>query len=81
MSYGATTGATGETSLRKLFWKQLSLVGSTMGTPAQYREAMSMVFRGRVEPVIQEVLPLDELRRAHELLEEGRVFGKLVLTP
>ena len=41
----------------------------------------ALVFEGRLEPVIQEVLPLDEARRAHELLEAGEVFGKLVLVP
>ena len=42
---------------------------------------MAHVFAGRLSPVIQELLPLAEARRAHELLEAGRVFGKLVLKP
>lgn len=81
VTYGATTGASGETNLSRVFWKQLSILGSTMGTPSQYREFMSLVFRGRVSPVIHEVVSLDELARAHELLEEGDVFGKIVVMP
>ncbi len=81
VSYGATTGATGTLDLRHLFWKQLSLLGTTMGTPAEFRAAMHAVFRGELKPVVHAVLPLDEARRAHELLEAGGVFGKLVLVP
>jgi NADPH:quinone reductase-like Zn-dependent oxidoreductase len=81
VSYGATTGARGSIDLRHLFWKQLSVLGTTMGTPAEFRAAMRAVFRGDLEPVVHAVLPLDDARRAHELLEAGGVFGKLVLVP
>ena len=81
VSYGATTGRAAETDLAQLFWKQLSILGSTMGAPDEFRAAMALVFGGDIAPVIQEVLPLEQARRAHELLEAGGVFGKLVLTP
>lgn len=81
VSYGATSGAEGPVDIRRLFWKQLSVLGTTMGTPGEFREVMRLVFRGELKPVIHEVLPLEEGRRAHELLEEGEVFGKLVLVP
>lgn len=81
VTYGATTGARGGTDIRLVFWKQLEILGSTMGTPAEFREAMGLVFDGKIAPVVHAVLPLEEVRRAHELLEEGEVFGKLVLTP
>lgn len=81
VSYGATTGTTGAVDLRHLFWKQLSVLGSTMGTPAEFRAAMRAVFRRDLHPVIHQVLPLAEARHAHELLESGDVFGKLVLVP
>ena len=64
-----------------VFWKQLSILGSTMGTPAEFRKVMRLVFEGRLSPVIHEVLPLAEARKAHELMESGKVFGKLVLKP
>ena len=81
VSFGATTGPAGRIDIRLLFWRQLSILGSTMGTPAEFRKAMDMVFRGTATPPIHAVLPLGEARRAHELLEEGSVFGKLVLDP
>lgn len=81
VTYGATAGPRADTDLRHVFWKQLSIIGSTMGDANDFRRAMSMIFSRQVEPVVQEVLPLEEIRRAHELLESGRVFGKLVLVP
>jgi NADPH2:quinone reductase len=78
---GATTGSHGVTEIRLVFWKQLSILGSTMGTPAEFRQVMRLVFSGSLRPVIHEVLPLAETRRAHEILESGQVFGKLVIVP
>jgi NADPH:quinone reductase-like Zn-dependent oxidoreductase len=81
VTYGATTGARGSTEIRVVFWKQLSILGSTMGSPAEFRAVMRLVFQGKLKPVIHETMPLAEARRAHEMLEGGAVFGKLVLTP
>ena len=78
---GATTGARGSTEIRVVFWKQLSILGTTMGSPAEFREVMRLVFAGSLKPVIHEVMPLAEAARAHEMLEGGGVFGKLVLIP
>lgn len=81
VTFGATTGATGQFDIRLLFWRQLSILGSTMGTPAEFREAMNLVFAGRVTPPVHSRLPLSEVRAAHELLEAGGVFGKIVIQP
>jgi len=81
VTYGATTGPTGKTSIPHVFWRQLSILGSTMGTPQEFREVMRLVFSGHLAPVIQEVLPLCDVRRGHELLEAKSVFGKLVVVP
>jgi NADPH:quinone reductase-like Zn-dependent oxidoreductase len=81
VSYGATTGAGAQVDVRRVFWKQLSILGTTMGSPAEYRGAMEQVFSGAVRPVIHQVLSLDQAREAHKLLEAGDVFGKLVLVP
>lgn len=78
---GATTGSRGVTELRLVFWKQLEIMGSTMGTPTEFREVMRLVFDGTFHPVIQEVMPLSEAKRAHEVLEGGKIFGKIVLVP
>ena len=81
VTYGATTGAPVESDARLIFWKQLSILGSTMGPPSEYRRLMELVFDGHVTPVIHEVMPLGDIQRAHEMLEEGEVFGKLVIEP
>jgi NADPH2:quinone reductase len=78
---GATTGSRGVTEIRLVFWKQLSILGSTMGSPTEFRRAMRLVFNGSFDAVIHEVMPLAEAQRAHELLESGKVFGKVVLVP
>ncbi len=79
VTYGATAGHDAPTDLRRVFWKQLSILGTTMGSPADFRAVMELVFEGAVEPVITETFDLDGVRRAHELLEEGAVFGKLLV--
>ena len=81
VSFGGTTGAKGMVDIRLLFWRQLTIMGSTMGTPAEFREAMHHVFRGTVRPPIHDTLPLEGVREAHALLEAGDVFGKIVIRP
>lgn len=81
VSFGATTGADARFDIRRLFWFQLSFIGTTMGSPAEFLAAMHPVFSGSVVPPIHKVLPLAEARAAHELLEAGEVFGKVVLRP
>jgi NADPH:quinone reductase-like Zn-dependent oxidoreductase len=79
--YGATTGPVGETDLRLVFWKQLEIIGTTMSTHAEFQAVMELVFAGRLAPVVDCVLPLDQARAAHERLERGQQFGKIVLQP
>lgn len=78
--YGATTGAKVGLHLAHLFWKQLSVIGSTMSSRAEFEEVMSLVADGTLAAVVDDVLPLERIREAHERLEAGDVFGKLVLT-
>jgi NADPH:quinone reductase-like Zn-dependent oxidoreductase len=79
--YGATTGPDLTVDARVLFWKQADIVGTTMSNRREFREVMQLVFSGVVEPVVDRVLALDDARAAHELLETGSVFGKVVLVP
>lgn len=81
VTYGATTGPKAETDLRILFWRQLQLIGSTMASRSQFREMLSVALSGALDPVIDRVMPLDEARAAHERLEAGEAFGKIVLVP
>jgi NADPH:quinone reductase-like Zn-dependent oxidoreductase len=76
---GATTGASASTELRYLFSKQLSLMGSYMGSKAELLEAASHLFASRLRPVVHCVLPLADASRAHAMLEASEQFGKIVL--
>lgn len=79
--YGATTGPRLEIDGRVLFWKQLEILGTTMSSRSEFREVMALVFSGAFEPVIDVVWELERAREAHERLEAGRQFGKIVLVP
>jgi NADPH:quinone reductase-like Zn-dependent oxidoreductase len=76
---GATSGPNPPAALHRLWWKQLTIYGSTMGTKADFEGAYELVRSGRVRPVVDEVFPLAEARAAHERLEAGEQLGKLVL--
>lgn len=81
VTYGGTTGPTGRTNIPLLFWKQIRIIGSTMGTPAEFGAVMRLVWERRLRPVVDRVLPLENIREAHEALEAGEQFGKIVLRP
>jgi NADPH:quinone reductase-like Zn-dependent oxidoreductase len=81
VTYGATTGPSASIDIRHTFWKQLSVVGSTMATRSEFETVMAHVAAGDLQPVVGSVEPLDVIREAHEMLEEGHVFGKLILEP
>ncbi len=76
---GATTGHRAALDLRHLFARQLSLLGSYMGTFAELREVAPLLFDGRVRPVIDDVFPLPRAADAQRRLEEKGQFGKIVL--
>ncbi len=79
LTCGATTGPDGRTDLRHLFAKQLTVMGSYMGSKADLLDAAPLFFAGRLKPVVHAVLPLAEARRAHEMMEASQHFGKIVL--
>ena len=78
---GATSGYDARTDLRQVFYRQLSILGSFMGSKAELIAAMKFIESGAIKPVVDRVLPLSEARRAHELMEDRAQFGKLVLVP
>lgn len=78
---GATTGPNPDARLNRIFWDQLSVVGSTMFTPGEADDVLELVWDGTFEPAIREVLPMSETARGHELLEERSGFGKVVVVP
>jgi NADPH:quinone reductase-like Zn-dependent oxidoreductase len=78
---GATTGFDAKVDLRFLFSRQLSLLGSFMGTMGELHQVLKFVFRKQIRPVIDRVYPLSEIRAAHLRLENKEQFGKVVLIP
>jgi zinc-binding alcohol dehydrogenase/oxidoreductase len=77
---GATTGPNPPAMLHRVWWKQLSVLGSTMGTPEDFLGAYDLIAAGKARPVVDVVLPLAEARAAHERLEAGEQLGKIVLS-
>jgi NADPH:quinone reductase-like Zn-dependent oxidoreductase len=78
---GSTTGFEIKTDPRLVFFKNLSILGSTMGSRGELHEVLKLVGLGRLRPVVDAVLPMAEVREAHRRLEAREVFGKIVLVP
>jgi zinc-binding alcohol dehydrogenase/oxidoreductase len=77
---GATTGPNPPAALHRVWWKQLSILGSSMGTPDDFQAVWNLIDAGKARPVLDTVLPLAEARAAHERLEAGAQLGKIVLS-
>ena len=77
---GATSGYAAQTDIRQVFYRHLTILGSFMGSKAELLEAMKFIESGMIRAVVDQVLPLAEARRAHELMEDRAQFGKLVLS-
>jgi NADPH:quinone reductase-like Zn-dependent oxidoreductase len=77
---GATSGPNPPANLHRVWWKQLTIYGSTMGTKQDFEAVLDLVASGRAKPVIDTVYPLSEARAAHERLEAGEQLGKIVLS-
>jgi len=78
---GATTGPNPGAGLNRIFWNQLSVIGSTMATPGEVDDVLELVWDGTFEPRVREVLPMSEAARAHEMIENREGFGKVVVKP
>jgi zinc-binding alcohol dehydrogenase/oxidoreductase len=77
---GATTGPNPPAQLHRFWWKQLDVLGSTMGTRDDFLGAYELVRSGRARVHVDSVLPLADIRAAHERLENGQQIGKIVLS-
>lgn len=78
---GATTGPDAKLDIRVLFTRQLNFLGSFMGNFNDLNEALKHVFNGTLKPVVDRSFPLHEAAKAHEYLEHGEQFGKVILNP
>ncbi len=78
---GNTSGPQTEIDIRFIFGKQISLIGSTMGSHQDFKDVVGLLWAGKVKPVIDCVMPLSEGRAAYDKMERGELLGKIVLTP
>jgi NADPH:quinone reductase-like Zn-dependent oxidoreductase len=78
--FGATGGNPPTLPMRKVFWRQLSLLGTTMGSPADWEAMTTFVTRERLRPVVSQTFPLAQSAEAFALMERAEQFGKIVLT-
>ena len=79
VSCGATTGPKVGFDMRRLFWHQWSILGSTMGNDAEYREIVRLLGSGELRPIVDQVFPFAEARVAFERLERGEQLGKIAI--
>lgn len=77
---GCTTGPDATTDLARIFWNQLNIVGSTMGSMDEFRQVVSLLLSGAIRPVIDEPIAAEDAPKAWEKLEAAEQFGKIVLT-
>jgi NADPH:quinone reductase-like Zn-dependent oxidoreductase len=78
---GNTSGPQAEIDIRFIFGKQISLIGSTMGSHQDFRDVLNLLWAGKIKPVVHKVLPLSEGLQAYKMMQAGEQFGKIVLAP
>jgi NADPH:quinone reductase-like Zn-dependent oxidoreductase len=78
---GATTGGEVTFDIRSLFFRQLSFLGSFMGSVGELHDVLKHVFAGRLKPIVDRSFPLREAAAAHEYLASSKMFGKVILNP
>ncbi len=78
---GNTSGPRAEIDIRFIFGKQISLIGSTMGTHQDFKDVVALLWAGKLKPVIDRLMPLNEGHKAYEIMEKGQQMGKIVLIP
>ncbi len=77
--YGGTLGKIDGLSMQPVFWKQISILGSTMGSPREFRQMLAFVEKHRIVPVVDSVFPISEGNAAFDRMTRGEQFGKIVL--
>jgi NADPH:quinone reductase-like Zn-dependent oxidoreductase len=80
LTVGNSGGPKFEIDNRQIFGKHLSILGSSMGTRADFATVMGLVFEGKLKPVLDRDFPLEDARSAQERLEKGEQLGKITLT-
>jgi NADPH:quinone reductase-like Zn-dependent oxidoreductase len=80
VTYGATTGPAPQVEIRRIFWKQINLLGSTMGTPREFSAMLALYGGNGLRPVVDRAFPLAEAAAAHQHMQRAEQFGKILLT-
>jgi NADPH:quinone reductase-like Zn-dependent oxidoreductase len=78
---GVTSGNMATINIRYIYQKQLTIIGSALGSKSELLKILKLVEQGKLKPIIDKILPLQEAAYAHQLMEDGNHFGKLILTP
>ncbi len=81
VTFGATTGPTPPTDIRLVFWRQLQIIGTTMGNRKEVADVMKLIWERKLKPVVHRVFPLEEAAKAQQLMENREQFGKIILVP
>jgi NADPH:quinone reductase-like Zn-dependent oxidoreductase len=81
VTFGATTGRATEVDIRQVFWNQISILGTTMGSPREFAAMLELYEKGRLKPVVDSTFPLRDAPAAHRRMDTGQQFGKIVLVP
>jgi len=81
ITFGATTGRATEVDIRQVFWNQISILGTTMGSPREFSAMLQLYEAGRLKPIVDSSFPLREASAAHRRMDAGQQFGKIVLVP
>jgi NADPH:quinone reductase-like Zn-dependent oxidoreductase len=79
VNYGATAGATPDFLVRRVYWKQLSVLGTTMGSPRDFQAMLHLFETAKLRPVVDQIFPLADAAAAHAHMEQSGQFGKIVL--
>ncbi|RLL46818.1 alcohol dehydrogenase [Oceanobacillus piezotolerans] len=80
VSFGATLGPVKNVVMPRIFFKQMQILGSTMGTPNEFASMLSLYEEQQLKPVIDKVYPLEEIEEAHKQMDKGNSFGKIVIS-
>ncbi|MBJ6116808.1 zinc-binding dehydrogenase [Pontibacter sp. BT310] len=78
--YGGTTGMIGQINPAEIFWKQLAIHGSTMGTNQDFAEMVAFVRDKKIKPIVDSIFPLEKTEEAMRYMEAGKQFGKIVVS-
>lgn len=81
VTIGATEGDADQGMLRHVFWKQLEIIGATGATMGEFEDMLKAFFAGDIQPVIDQVIGLEDIPRSHERLSDGAGFGKIIVQP